>query len=406
MATVIFMLSEKKICYLNSSTTGSTGVIVNSLARAAATHGYESMFLSRGTKNPNYLGEYTNILPHRFSYLFSRTPTFLIDGDGFRSKNATKLALGAIDAFKPQIIHIHNPHGSIINIQSIFKYAKSNGIKIIWTLHDAWTVTGRCGYPFFCKGWKTGCKTCPNHAFYPRVFFSQSKKFFRLKHDLIDLLITSQAIFVSPSMWLVNFFRSSYPNADVRLIRNGIDISIFKPDGGQNDQILKFASGRKVIGGTSLSAGKGGFYFEELSKHLDPKKYCIVVVGCPESKIVSTTLMNLKSLSSREEMASFYRTIWVLLSPTQNDNFPTTHLESISCGAPVLTFNVGGASEMIEQGVNGYSVSLNDKEALFKKLSEMLDRDWDRKIVSSSQTLTSNRMSDEYVNTYDQMLNR
>lgn len=61
---------------------------------------------------------------------------------------------------------------------------------------------------------------------------------------------------------------------------------------------------------------------------------------------------------------------------------------------------------MIEQGVNGYSVSLNDKEALFKKLFEMLDRDWDRKIVSSSQTLTSNRMSDEYVNTYDQMLNR
>ena len=31
------------------------------------------------------------------------------------------------------------------------------------------------------------------------------------------------------------------------------------------------------------------------------------------------------------------------------ENYPTTHLESIACGTPVLTYNTGGSGEMINE---------------------------------------------------------
>lgn len=392
---------KKKICFVNGSTTGSTGAIVNLLARKANESGYSCLFLSRGQKSPNYTGQYINVLPHRLSYCFSRLPTLLFDGDGFHSRHATYIAIKAMSRFLPRILHIHNPHGSFTNFQMLVNYAKANSLKVIWTLHDTWGVTGRCACPFSCDSWKIGCPSCTHHSFYPRVIFSKSDKFYKLKHDSIQKLIGIGAIFVSPSVWLLNLFKESYPTADVRLIRNGIEHSIFKLDGSKNIEVMKFANGRKIIGGTSLSEGKGGPYFDEISKFLDPSKYCVVVTGCRQSEIVSKNLMHLKSLRSKQEMASFYRSLEILLSPTQNDNFPTTHLESISCGTPVLTFNVGGAAEMIISGINGYAVSLNDKSALIGRLKEMLNRTWDRQKVSLSQPLSSNEMSSQYITLYE-----
>ena len=397
------MAQKNNICFINSTTIGSTGTIVNDLARSTSEAGYNNLFLSHGPRRIDYVGSYVDILPHRFSYLFSRGPTFLFDGDGFRSTKSTSVAIKEINKFSPRIIHIHNAHGSFINIKKIIDCAEQKRIRIVWTLHDAWTITGRCGYPFSCDCWKSGCLICKYRNFYPRVIFSNSKKYFDVKHTLINSLIKAGCVFISPSEWLLNLFKDSYPNADARLIRNGIDVTIFCQNGKQNYDVLKFAHGRKVVGGTSLSEGKGGFYFERIAKRLDPKEYCVVVVGCHQNEVVSSNFLRLKSLKSREDMAGFYRSISVLLSPTQNDNFPTTHLESISCGTPVLTFNVGGASEMIKQGVNGYSVSLNDENALYTKLLLMLRETWNSGAVSSTQELVSDGMSQKYLELYDSL---
>lgn len=397
---------QHRICFINGSGTGSTGNIVNDISNKASKSGFISLFIEHSTPSCKFNGESVNILPHKYSYLFSRIPTYLFDGDGFRSKAATKRALNSICSFKPDIFHIHNPHSSFINIKAVIDHALNNSVKVVWTLHDAWTISGRCGYPLSCTGWKEGCPACGHKDFYPKVLFSRSAHYYEQKHTIVNCLIDAHAIFVSPSKWLQAFFLRSYPNADVRLIRNGVDISVFTCFGAKNEEVLHFARGRKVVGGTSLSTIKGGTYFEKMASALDQEKYCVVVVGAKKKKKVSNNYLQLQSLSSRNDMAAFYRSIDVLASPTQNDNFPTTHLESISCGTPVITFDVGGAAEMIQQGINGLSVPLNDINRLISATIEVLKMNCDRFLISSTQRLSSEGMSESYVHLYEEMLER
>ena len=37
------------------------------------------------------------------------------------------------------------------------------------------------------------------------------------------------------------------------------------------------------------------------------------------------------------------------MNPTLEDNFPTTNLEAMACGTPVITFNTGGSPESITE---------------------------------------------------------
>lgn len=397
---------QRRICFINGSGTGSTGSIVNVISKSASKYGFSSLFVAHSSPKSDFEGQFINALPHKCSYLFSRIPTYLFDGDGFRSNIATERVLKSVRSFKPGILHIHNPHSSFININTIVDYALDNSVKIIWTLHDAWTLTGRCGTPFSCQQWKTGCKVCMHKDFYPKVLFSQSNYFYKQKHCLINRMIEAGSTFVSPSKWLQNLFIHSYPKADVSIIRNGIDKSVFTPIGDVCQKILQFSKCRKIIGGTSLSPSKGGFYFEKLAAALDPDRYCVVAIGAEKENEVSKNYLQMRALPSKKEMAAFYRSINTLVSPTQSDNFPTTHLESISCGTPVLTFDVGGASEMIRQGINGFSIALNDEKMLISTAIAMLNKKWDRQIVSSTQENSSDEMAKNYIRLYESKLIR
>ena len=38
----------------------------------------------------------------------------------------------------------------------------------------------------------------------------------------------------------------------------------------------------------------------------------------------------------------------VYINPTHKDNFPTTNIEALACGTPVITYNTGGSPEAID----------------------------------------------------------
>ena len=49
-----------------------------------------------------------------------------------------------------------------------------------------------------------------------------------------------------------------------------------------------------------------------------------------------------------EELVELYNVADVFVNPTLEDNFPTTNIEAIACGTPVVTFDSGGSSEIID----------------------------------------------------------
>lgn len=92
--------------------------------------------------------------------------TRLTDKTGFASQRATQRLISRLEIIKPDIIHLHNIHGYYLNIEILFEFIKANHIKLVWTLHDCWPMTGHCAYfdMVGCQKWKTGCSHCPQNT--------------------------------------------------------------------------------------------------------------------------------------------------------------------------------------------------------------------------------------------------
>ena len=61
-----------------------------------------------------------------------------------------------------------------------------------------------------------------------------------------------------------------------------------------------------------------------------------------------------------QELAELYTAATVFVNPTYEDNYPTTNLEAIACGTPVVTYRTGGSTEIVEKSGMGFIVNQRD----------------------------------------------
>ena len=94
---------------------------------------------------------------------------------------------------------------------------------------------------------------------------------------------------------------------------------------------------------------KGLKYFLEISKKLN-KDEVIVLVGLSEKQLkeIPKNIIGISRTNNVDELADIYSSADVFVNPTLEDNFPTTNLEAIACGTPVITFDTGGSVEPID----------------------------------------------------------
>ena len=64
---------------------------------------------------------------------------------------------------------------------------------------------------------------------------------------------------------------------------------------------------------------------------------------------------------------------FVLLS--RNEGFPTATIEAMYCGVPVLTSDIPQFKEQVTEGINGYTVPLENIDATVAKMSELAEID-------------------------------
>ncbi|MCQ3937134.1 MAG: hypothetical protein DPW18_08820 [Chloroflexi bacterium] len=84
------------------------------------------------------------------------------------------------------------------------------------------------------------------------------------------------------------------------------------------------------------------------------------------------------------DLPAYYSLMDVFIHPSLRDGMPNAILEAMACGKPVIAAPVGGALDVIQDGVNGFFVNANDAEGLAEKMLEVLSQPAKREAVGRS----------------------
>lgn len=345
---------------------GSTGKICLEVSKLLTKRGIENYILYSSGYSDYPLGiKYTSDL-----YIKTQALKTRLNGNyGFNSQLATKRLIAHLEKIGPDVVHLHNMHSHNCNIERLMEYLKQKHIHVFWTFHDCWAITAYC--PHFtlekCDKWETGCSECPQRGRFSRIF-DKSTELYRRKKDAavgVDLTI------ITPSVWLKDIVKRSFlKECPVKVINNGIDLSVFVPNVG--DFREKYQCGERfIVLGVAYrwAARKGLDVFVELSKRLDAEKYQIVLVGTDDAtdKQLPENIISVHHTSNQAELAEIYTAADVFANPTREDTFPTVNIESIACGTPVVTFKTGGSPEIPDETC-GSVVSCDDIDAMEKEI--------------------------------------
>lgn len=327
------------------------------------------------------------------------------DRQGFYSTAATKRLVGEIERYQPDIIHLHNIHGYYLNIRVLFEYLKQYNRPVVWTLHDCWAFTGHCAYFDYagCDKWQSGCHHCVQKKGYPAsILLDCSAANYRDKKNCFIGL--EQMTIVTPSQWLAELvsqsFLSKYPT---EVIHNGIDLSVFKPTHGQMAEKLQLQNKRIVLGVANIWEERKGLNdFVRLAERLDDD-WRIVLVGLSEQQksALPEKIVGLTRTENVAELAELYTLADFFVNPTYEDNYPTTNLEALACGTPVITYATGGSPESIDDRC-GAVVEQGNIEGIHKAISEeFFDM---QACLNAAQTHDKQVCFRQYLNLYQRLL--
>ena len=75
---------------------------------------------------------------------------------------------------------------------------------------------------------------------------------------------------------------------------------------------------------------------------------------------------------SQDTLPYYYSAAEMLIMPSHYESFGMVALESMACGTPVIASHVGGLIHLVEDGVTGYHVPVDDPAALSNRISGLL----------------------------------
>lgn len=395
-----------RVFHINAVPYGSTGRIMFALADLLEAQGHQALcttgFTWKKSNRPDHFITSNIITKKAHSMMAYATGRI-----GCFSVAATAGLLRRMDAFQPDVIHLHNLHGWFVNLPMLFGYIKKHNIPVVWTFHDCWPMTGHC--PHFalsgCDRWKTGCHHCAQHREYPASGVDASEAMWRLKKKWFtgvrDLTI------VAPSRWLGDLVTASFlKDYPVKIINNGIDTELFRPR--ESDFRAKYHLEDKfILLGVAFDWGyrKGLDVFTQLSRRLDGR-FQIVLVGTDDSvdRELPDSIVSIHRTDSPEALAELYSAADLFVNPTREDTYPTVNMESLACGTPVLTFRTGGSPE-IPDDTCGCVVDCDDVDALHRQILRIADtRPYtSQSCLNRAAAFSAGDRYQEYLDLYRQM---
>lgn len=265
------------------------------------------------------------------------------------------------------VIHLHNLHGNYFNLNDLNSLKNYKG-KIIMTLHDMWLFTAN--EPHTESLYWYSSDTSNLNEDYKKIINDKMKIF-----DNLDIT------FVLPSKWLnAQFERSLFSNRKHTIINNGIDFkNFYREDKKVARERLNLPLDKKIIlfqaQGGKNNIWKGGDVWNEVVSSLSNEFEDILFVELGRTKSNTWINNNYLAASYTEDINTirdYFNSSDILCFPSKFENYSITLLEAMTCGLPIVSFDVGGNGEIVSNNINGFLVKKGDSKEFVLKCKELL----------------------------------
>jgi len=311
------------------------------------------------------------------------------------------------------VINLHWASG-FVDYGEFFR-AVPPGVPVVWTLRDMNVFTGGCHYDAGCDHYMAQCGACPQLGSSDEE--DLSRQVWKRKRELFGTLDERRLHIVTPSRWMADEVRRSSLLGDrfaVSVIPNGVNTDEFAP----RDQ----AAARAALGipqeslvvlfvAYSVAPRRKGFGLlsEALRKLVGKPNLFLLSVGAgTPSEDLPVPQLHLGKVAQNRFLSVAYSAADLYVIPSLQDNLPSTVLEAMACGTPVVGFDVGGIPEMVQPGRTGTLGPVGDVSSLAVNIRRLLDDSDGRRemAVHCRQRVLDEFSMEPYVRRYEELYDR
>ena len=325
---------------------------------------------------------------------------------------------GALQKLDYDIVHLHWINNRFLDIRELAKIHKP----IVWTLHDSWPFCGVCHYFIDCERYQTHCGAA----------YEIFEKKLEAYKDL-DLHI------VTPSRWLGDSAKKSalLGRFPVHVIPNCLDTDLFRPLSAEEIRVIAEHQQNAVVSrvfseamqekriekpfvlyGAMNAANdrrKGFASLLSALQILDAQGFeaHLVVFGANEQELpmkfqnIDVTFVGYIHDSS--VLTALYIIADVMVVPSLTENLSNAIMESLSCGTPVVGFDIGGNGDMIDHKKNGYLAEEKDSKDLAQGIEWCIAQNADGILSKNAREKVLNNftidiVSEQYKELYESLV--
>ncbi|KUJ94806.1 MAG: Glycosyl transferase group 1 [Desulfonauticus sp. 38_4375] len=268
------------------------------------------------------------------------------------------------------VLHIGHP----MRVGAVFKFAKNLGLPAVLTLTDFWLICpsgiGVAANGELCLS-PNGGENCVSKC-YGKTWEERIKQRFKDASEIIS----GADVIASPTRFLAGVFEKEF-SKEIRVVRHGIDYSSIK-------YIRKNKTNRQVVIGYigTVLPHKGVHVAIEALKKVDTRNIKLKIWG--NYFHAEDYYQKLKELVGDDEIVEFLgeykdeelneimsEADCIIQPSIWWENSPLTVLTALAYRVPVIATNVGGAAELVKDGVNGFNFNIGDPDSLANVLERI-----------------------------------
>ena len=257
----------------------------------------------------------------------------------------------------PDVLQCHNLHSNYFDLSALPWL--SHQLPVFLTCHDTWLLAGHCAYSLGCDRWETGCGQCPDLTLHPPIRRDASRRNWQRKRDIFA---KCRLYIGGPSRWVVEQVEQSMlmpAIIEMRVIPNGIDLSVFKPaakDQARDELGIAPETKLLVFAANGIRANAFKDYqtlraaLGYASSQMEGQSVTLIAVGeaAPGERIGNAQVRFVPFQNDPRAVARYYQAADLYVHAAHGETWGLTVTESLACGTPVVATCVGGIPDQIK----------------------------------------------------------